>query len=166
MAASEPHSGSIATTIKKSAGNLCGEILYRLARPADELALRNILQSQPCWARGHLLLGELQLSRKEKKGAYASALAARELLGPESFSPAMLLARVYLQSGREESAVELLEQLSARFPGKAAIAEELAAGYMHQGKNKQAYDLLSSIPAEQRSPTINATIAYLVKTVE
>jgi len=170
----------ISIRIKIAVGTCIAEGLYRLlrlwpepARTLDQLQqtaspdpketlLRQILRSHPVWARGHLILGDILLERKNPRGAWACALAAVELLGTAHPQPAVLSARVYLHSGRTAEAMEAFEALSERYPSSPEIMENLAAGYMQQGQNQRALELLSAIPQDRRTPSAHAALLYLV----
>jgi tetratricopeptide (TPR) repeat protein len=93
-------------------------------------------------ARLRLMRGEL--------GAAEALCAELEYRAPDALGPLRLRAEILRAQGRREEAIQLLERLLPRFPGKVELAFQLTSQLLEGGLTRRAREVL-----QQASPFIS-----------
>lgn len=125
--------------------------------------LNDALQDIPYWGRGHLEFAKNASILKEHSLAYASLLATLKL-SPSKKNEAealLMLSEVYTAKGGFLEALKILEGLSELQKSlQNKFIEAKAAALIGLGRNDEAYQLLSQIPVDERSPAVQAAVDF------
>jgi tetratricopeptide (TPR) repeat protein len=101
------------------------------------LSVRQAIALNPAYAPAHQRLGLWLLDRDDTDGA-ERAFARASALEPGSVSSAVGLARVYLQRGHNQQAVDLLERTLAAHAGDRYAMQLLGTAYRRIGRVDEA----------------------------
>ena len=102
-----------------------------------EAAFKEVLELQPGLAQVHGNLGYIYAQKKDWADAEASYLAALEL-SPGDPAFMFALSEVYRDSGRDEKAQELLDEMASERPEDGAAQLQRGVFLLNSGKNQEA----------------------------
>lgn len=145
----------------KNAGARFGQgvVLLRQKKPAEALAaFRQAVEAQPSFEPAYLEATRLLLN--DKKIEEAEALA-RQLQGVNADSGGLMLAGIYLETGRTADAVKFLEERKAASADNVAVRVALAKAYLAAGQAEQAEAELKSLADAGGESTLAARMALV-----
>ncbi len=131
----------IATSVAAQAGWEEGLAAFQggdLATAAKEF--QSLVDQQPEWYGGHLMLGQVQLKQDRNQDALTHLRKAYDLK-PDDVNVQLPLGKAYLANGRYNEAATLLSGIDSRsLPAakQAALQEMLAAAYDKAGRSDEA----------------------------
>jgi predicted Zn-dependent protease len=144
-----------------------GYLNYHFNSSQDqELKLRSILKSYPCWGWGHYLLAKILFDNRNWSASFVSNAAARKLK-VQSKLTSLLDAKIYMQVGRPGDAINVLLQLTDQNKtSDLEIIEELVAAYMQMEDYAHAAKVFESINSHtELSPGLKVAKEFIATKV-
>ncbi len=136
-------------------------MLYATSGQVDRAInlLKSSLKKHPDWVEIRFLLARLyQLSRKGEAARKELQEIKKDLKNSSDWTLDFAIAFSYLNDGKIDRAIEILENLSRKYPKNSVIKLYLALGYAGRGEYERALDLLNSI---EKDRSILPAVLYL-----
>lgn len=122
------------------------------------------LRRFPYWPAGHWHLAEAAYLTGDIETCFAALQAVKKLSITSKVRQRACIrleALCYMAYGQFSHAESLLRPLIESGGGDNAVAQDLAAALMASSREREAWDLLLSIPEDQRDPHVLSAIRYL-----